>query len=33
VDDALQEVALKTFAALPRFRGDSSFGTRIHRIA
>jgi RNA polymerase sigma-70 factor (ECF subfamily) len=33
MDDALQEVALKAFAALPRFRGDSSFGTWIHRIA
>jgi RNA polymerase sigma-70 factor, ECF subfamily len=32
MDDALQEVALKAFAALPRFRGDSSFGTWIHRI-
>ena len=32
MDDALQEVALKAFTALPHFRGDSSFGTWIHRI-
>jgi RNA polymerase sigma-70 factor (ECF subfamily) len=32
MDDALQEVALKAFTALPNFRGDSSFGTWIHRI-
>jgi RNA polymerase sigma-70 factor (ECF subfamily) len=33
MDDALQEVALKAFGALPGFRGEASFGTWIHRIA
>jgi RNA polymerase sigma-70 factor (ECF subfamily) len=33
MDDALQEVALKAFAALPGFRGEASFGTWIHCIA
>jgi RNA polymerase sigma-70 factor (ECF subfamily) len=33
MDDALQEVALKAFAALPKFRGQSSFSTWLYRIA
>ena len=33
MDDALQEVALKAFAALPGFRGEAAFGTWLHRIA
>jgi RNA polymerase sigma-70 factor (ECF subfamily) len=32
VDDVLQEAYLKAFAALPRFRGESSLGTWLHRI-
>ena len=32
VDDALQDVALKAFAALPQFRGEASVGTWLHRI-
>jgi RNA polymerase sigma-70 factor (ECF subfamily) len=32
VDDALQEAYLKASAALPRFRGESSLGTWLHRI-
>jgi RNA polymerase sigma-70 factor, ECF subfamily len=33
MDDALQDVALKAFAALPKFRGDSSLATWLYRIA
>lgn len=32
-DDVLQEVAIKAFRNLPRFRGDSSLGTWLARIA
>ena len=32
VDDALQDVALKAFQALPQFRGEASLGTWLHRI-
>ncbi len=32
VDDALQETYAKAFRALPGFRGDSRFGTWLHRI-
>lgn len=31
-DDVLQEVAIKAFRNLPRFRGDSSLGTWLSRI-
>lgn len=33
MDDALQEAYLKAFRALPRFRGASSVGTWLYRIA
>jgi RNA polymerase sigma-70 factor (ECF subfamily) len=33
MDDALQEAYVKAFRALPRFRGDSSLGTWLYRIA
>jgi RNA polymerase sigma-70 factor (ECF subfamily) len=33
MDDALQEAYLRAFQALPRFRGDSSVGTWLYRIA
>jgi RNA polymerase sigma-70 factor (ECF subfamily) len=33
MDDALQEAYLKAFRALPRFRGESSVGTWLYRIA
>ncbi|MGI8810588.1 MAG: RNA polymerase sigma factor [Acidimicrobiales bacterium] len=32
VDDALQEAYLRAFRALPRFRGESSLATWLHRI-
>lgn len=32
-DDAAQEVFIKAFQSLERFRGDSSFATWIYRIA
>jgi RNA polymerase sigma-70 factor (ECF subfamily) len=32
MDDVLQEVALKAFAALPKFRGDASLSTWLYRI-
>jgi RNA polymerase sigma-70 factor (ECF subfamily) len=32
VDDALQDVALKAFRALPHFRGEASVGTWLHSI-
>jgi RNA polymerase sigma-70 factor (ECF subfamily) len=32
-EDLLQEVFLKAFTALPRFKGDSSFYTWVYRIA
>jgi len=32
MDDALQDVALKAFAALPGFRAEASFGTWLYRI-
>ncbi|MFH0915172.1 MAG: RNA polymerase sigma factor [bacterium] len=32
MDDVLQEVALKAFAALPKFRGDASLATWLYRI-
>jgi len=32
-DDLVQQVFLDAYRALPRFRGDSSFSTFIHRIA
>ena len=32
VDDALQDVALKAYRALPEFRGEASLGTWLHRI-
>ena len=33
MDDALQEAYVKAFRALPGFRGDSSLGTWLYRIA
>lgn len=33
MDDALQEAYVKAFRALPRFRGDSRFGTWLFQIA
>jgi RNA polymerase sigma-70 factor (ECF subfamily) len=33
MDDALQEAYVKAFRALPAFRGASSFGTWLYRIA
>jgi RNA polymerase sigma-70 factor (ECF subfamily) len=33
VDDVLQQAYLKAFRELVTFRGDSSFGTWLHRIA
>ena len=33
MDDALQEAYVKAFRALPTFRGDSSLGTWLYRIA
>jgi RNA polymerase sigma-70 factor, ECF subfamily len=32
MEDALQEAYLKAFRALPRFRGEASFGTWLYRI-
>jgi len=32
MDDALQDVALKAFRALPAFRGDAAVGTWLYRI-
>ena len=32
MDDVLQDVALKAFAALPKFRGDASVATWLYRI-
>jgi len=32
MDDVLQEVALKAFKALPKFRGDASLATWLYRI-
>lgn len=32
MDDVLQDVALKAFKALPKFRGDSSLATWLYRI-
>jgi len=32
VDDAVQEAYLRAFRALPRFRGDASLATWLHRI-
>ena len=32
MDDALQDVALKAFKALPQFRGQASVGTWLYRI-
>jgi len=32
MDDVLQDVALKAFKALPKFRGDSSISTWLYRI-
>jgi RNA polymerase sigma-70 factor (ECF subfamily) len=31
-DDLIQQVFLEAFRALPQFRGDSTFGTWLHRI-
>lgn len=33
IEDVAQEVFIKVFRALPRFRGDSSFYTWVYRIA
>lgn len=33
MDDALQEAYVKAYRALPRFRGESSVGTWLYRIA
>jgi RNA polymerase sigma-70 factor (ECF subfamily) len=33
VDDVMQETYLRAFRALPRFRGDASLATWLHRIA
>ena len=33
MDDALQEAYISAYRALPRFRGDSSLGTWLYRIA
>jgi RNA polymerase sigma-70 factor (ECF subfamily) len=33
MDDALQDAYVKAFTALPSFRGESSFGTWLYRIA
>jgi RNA polymerase sigma-70 factor (ECF subfamily) len=33
MDDALQEAYVKAYRALPAFRGDSSLGTWLYRIA
>ena len=33
VDDVVQEVFLKAYLALPKFRGDSKFSTWLYRIA
>jgi RNA polymerase sigma-70 factor (ECF subfamily) len=33
MDDALQEAYLRALRGLPRFRGDSAFGTWLYRIA
>lgn len=33
MDDALQEVYVRAFRALPSFRGDSAVGTWLYRIA
>lgn len=33
MDDALQEAYVHAYRALPRFRGDSSLGTWLYRIA
>jgi RNA polymerase sigma-70 factor (ECF subfamily) len=33
MDDALQEAYVRAFRGLPRFRGDSAFGTWLYRIA
>jgi RNA polymerase sigma-70 factor, ECF subfamily len=33
MDDVLQDVALKAFVGLPKFRGDSSLATWLYRIA
>lgn len=33
VDDAVQEIFLKAYLALPRFRGDAKFSTWLYRIA
>ena len=32
MDDVLQEAYLKAYRAMPRFRGDSAFGTWLYRI-
>ncbi|HBK81002.1 MAG TPA: hypothetical protein DDZ83_15255, partial [Nitrospinae bacterium] len=32
-DDAVQEIFVKAYLALPKFRGDSKFSTWIYRIA
>lgn len=32
-DDAVQEIFLKAYIALPRFRGDAKFSTWLYRIA
>jgi RNA polymerase sigma-70 factor, ECF subfamily len=33
MDDALQEAYVRAYQALPRFRGESMFGTWLYRIA
>jgi RNA polymerase sigma-70 factor, ECF subfamily len=33
MDDALQEAYVRAYRALPRFRGESTFGTWLYRIA